>query len=462
MAMGYHLANVYGTIFSSLDEIVPQDHLVRKLEDAIDWKFIYGLVRHLYSDFGRPGIDPVILFKMLCINIVFGYNSMRRTCKEIEVNSAYRWFLGIDYAEKVPNYSTWSQNYIRRYGDSDVFNQIFDHILRCLNEHEFLDLETVFGDSTHQKASANKNKYEDVEVEVLKKTYEDELLEEINKDRLAHGKKELKEAKDIELGFDEKTGDEIEIEVKDTKHIKQSKTDPECGLFHKGEKEKCFAYSHQTLCDRHGFVISSVTVPGNVHDSVSFFDMYNGLPSEIQSKIKNYCLDSGYNTPAICRQVTIDGKTIFLPYKRPMTKKGFFKKYEYTYVPEFDYYICPNDKVLKYSTTGRDGYRTFKSNPKDCENCPFLSKCTQSKKHQKVITRHVWEEYKEAANKRRKTPEWKLIYPLRKETIERVFADTKEKNNLRYTRLRGLKKNQHQASLIFAFHNLEKMARWIW
>lgn len=80
-------------IYYTLDELVPQDHLVRKMEEALDFRFIYPKVQHLYSRHGRPSIDPVVLFKMLIINIVFGINSMRKTCQEIEVNLAYRWFL---------------------------------------------------------------------------------------------------------------------------------------------------------------------------------------------------------------------------------------------------------------------------------------------------------------------------------------------------------------------------------
>lgn len=460
MAMTRHASNNYAFIMETLDTLVPQDHIVRRLEHCIDWKFIYPKVSHLYSPFGRPSIDPVILFKMLCINIVFGYNSMRRTCREIETNFAYRWFLGISMDESVPNYSTWSQNYIRRFGESKIFSELFDHILEHIYTLGFLDLETVFGDSTHQKANANKNKYQDVEIKKVKKAYEDELLEETNKDRANHGKKPLKSIQEKELQFDEVTGEEIEVEVGKTVHIKQSKTDPESGNFHKGEKQKCFAYSHQTFCDRHGYVISHTTVAGNIHDSNSFFEAYQKLKMmDSENEIENLCLDAGYLTPAICRQIIKDDKKLFIPYKRPMTKKGFFKKYEYVYNKESDHYICPNDKVLKYSTTNKSGYREYKSNPCDCETCPFLDKCTKSKNHQKVVTRHVWEDYKEEANALRHTPEWKEIYPKRKETIERVFADSKELHNLRYTRLRGLKKNEQQASLIFAFHNLIKLAR---
>lgn len=104
-----------GLIMSTLDDLVPQDHLVRTLEATIDWKFIYPLVKSLYSNFGRRSIDPVVLFKMIFINYTFGINSMRKTCEEIKVNIAYRWFLGISIYEAVPNYSTWSKNYQRRY-----------------------------------------------------------------------------------------------------------------------------------------------------------------------------------------------------------------------------------------------------------------------------------------------------------------------------------------------------------
>ena len=106
-----------GLIMSTLDDLVPQDHLVRTLEATIDWKFIYPLVKSLYSNFGRRSIDPVVLFKMIFINYTFGINSMRKTCEEIKVNIAYRWFLGISIYEDVPNYSTWSKNYQRRYKD---------------------------------------------------------------------------------------------------------------------------------------------------------------------------------------------------------------------------------------------------------------------------------------------------------------------------------------------------------
>ena len=196
-------------IYYTLDELVPQDHLVRKMEEALDFRFIYPKVQHLYSRHGRPSVDPVVLFKMLIINIVFGINSMRKTCQEIEVNLAYRWFLGLSIDEKIPNFSTWSQNYIRRYKDSTIFEEIFMEILEQAVDYGFVDFTTVFGDSTHQKANANKRKSVKKEVEILKKKYEDDLLVEINEDRECIGKEAFDSMVHAEYVHDEETGEEV-------------------------------------------------------------------------------------------------------------------------------------------------------------------------------------------------------------------------------------------------------------
>ena len=145
-----------------------------------------------------------------------------------------------------------------------------------------------------------------------------------------------------------------------------------------------------------------------------------------------------------------------------MTGKGLFKKYEYAYDEHYDCYICPNNEILSYSTTDKNGYKQYKSNPDKCVNCPFKEQCTKSKNCQKVITRHVWEEYKEQANENRYTQNWKDNYPQREETIERVFGDCKEQHNLRFTRVRGFLKNEQNTTMIFACHNLKKMANWRW
>ena len=97
--------------------------------------------------------------------------------------------------------------------------------------------------------------------------------------------------------------------------------------------------------------------------------------------------DTAYKTPAIAHKLKEDWIALLSTYSRPKTKDGFFRKYEYVYDEYYDCYLCPADQVLSYSTTNRDGYKEYKSDPRICEHCPYLSQCTLSKKHVKVVTR---------------------------------------------------------------------------
>lgn len=139
-----------------MDDLVPQDHLLRLIDKAINWNFIYDLVKEKYSpNQGRSSMDPVMLIKIPFIQYLYGIRSMRQTMKEIEVNVAYRWFLGLDMMDKVPHFSTFGKNYTRRFKDTDLFEQIFAHILAKCYKFKLIDPTEVFVDATHVKARAS-------------------------------------------------------------------------------------------------------------------------------------------------------------------------------------------------------------------------------------------------------------------------------------------------------------------
>lgn len=437
--------------FVSIDAMVPEDHLVRAIEASMNFDFIYEEVKELYSDkTGRPSIDPVVLIKLLMLQAIFGIRSMRQTIQDAEVNLAYRWFLGYSLHEKIPHFSTLGQNYKRRFKESDVFEKIFEKVLEEALNCGFIKSDAVFIDATHVKASANKNKYVKKMAQHRVHKYKRDLMIEINADREEHGKKPFDNDSDDGDGASRGTTE---------REVKESTTDPESGLFQKGEKERCYAYSASVACDRNNFILGVKAAPGNVHDSQVFTDIFEAVRKRF-TNIKAVVVDAGYKTPGICREIIQDGKMPVMPYKRPMTKDGFFRKYEYVYDEYYDCYVCPNNQVLKYSTTNRDGYREYKSNPQICKGCDLRMQCTHSKNYTKVVTRHVWEPYIEHAEDIRHTEEGKQLYKMRSQTIERVFADAKEKHGMRYTHYRGLRKVQHYLTLLFACMNLKKLATW--
>ena len=430
-----------------IDDLVPEEHLLRAVDAALDFSFIYDEVRELYADeIGRPSLDPVVLIKLPMLQYMFGIRSMRQTIREVEVNMAYRWFLGLDFHDAVPHFTTFGKNYVRRFAGTDIFERIFARILQEAVRCGFVDASAIFIDATHIKANANKKKAQDVEILLQAKHYQKQLDEEIEADREAHGKKPLKSRDDDD-------------ENPPTKHIKQSTTDPESGAFHKGEHEKMFAYTAHVACDKNNFVLDCDVSPGNMHDSVMFDGLYKRVTEKFP-EVQGVSVDAGYKTPWIMKQIFDSGKLPCTPYKRPMTKKGFFKKYEYVYDEYYDCIICPENQVLKYTTTNREGYREYKSDPKICKDCPSRAQCTESKNHQKVVTLHVWNDYLERAEDIRHSPWGKMIYGRRKETIERVFGDAKEKHAMRYTQYRGRARLQMQVLLTFACMNLKKIATW--
>jgi hypothetical protein len=311
--------------------------------------------------------------------------------------------------------------------------------------HNLVKGETLFSDSTHLKANANKHKYTKEMVNQNTRQYLDELEQSINEDRIFHGKRPLKEnPKD---------------EGTEQKEIKQSTTDPESGyMVRAGKPEGFFYLDHRTVDSVHNFITDVYVSPGNVYDSICYMSRLEYQVDKFGFEVKQVGLDAGYNTADICHGLV--AKNIFgaIGYRRPSgCGKGFYKK-DYHYDVDKDVYLCPMGFVLTYRTTDRNGYRHYASEAKICVSCPLLSDCTTSKSHRKEITRHVWEGDKDKIKANRLSPEGKELYKRRKETIERSFADAKELHGYRYARFRGLQKVMTQCLLTAACQNMKKLA----
>ncbi|HDU0630229.1 TPA: IS1182 family transposase, partial [Enterococcus faecium] len=428
----------------TIDDLVPKDHLVRKIDAAIQFDFIYPIVESTYSTYGRPSIDPVVLIKLVFIQYLFGIRSMRQTIKDVETNVAYRWFLGYSFEDPIPHFSTFGKNYVRRFRETTLFEDIFSHILEQAVKAGFVTEDNLYIDSTHIKANANKHKFTKEMTYGQAKAYQDELEDEINKERIAVGKRP----------FTWDTESELSLQ-------KISHSDPESGYYVKGEREKQFAYSAHTSCEDNGFILSTLITPGNVHDSQVAIDLVKQSKRAFPN-IKRVVADAGYKTPKFVHFLSHLKLYPILPYTAPHGVKGMFRKKDFVYDAYFDCYLCPNNQPLLFSTITRDGYRTYKSNPKFCVSCPLLENCTLSTKHQKIVTRHIWADLMDELEHQRHTALNREIYKKRKQTIERIFADAKEKHGMRWTKYRGLEKVATHTMLTFAAMNLKKLATWLW
>lgn len=415
--------------FVSIDDLVPTDHILRKVQQLIDFSFVRERMEPLYClDNGRPAIDPVILFKMLFIGYFFGIRSERQLVRDIQVNVAYRWFLGFGLQDKIPHSSTISQNRRRRFNGSDVFREMFDDVVLLALRNGFVDGKTLYTDSTHLKANANKHKYTKETVSHNTKKYIDDLEKSISEDRKEHGKKSLskKPPKESEM----------------YKEIKRSKTDPDSGFMTREGKPQGFFYlDHRTTDNKFNIITDVYLTPANIYDSLVYLDRLDYQLDKFGFDVSEVGLDAGYNTPDICHGLVKRDIFGVVGYRKPGGLKGRFRKNRFRYDQKNDYYVCPEGKILNYRTTNRNGYREYVSNKDLCINCPSLLNCTQSKNHQKVITRHVWGDSHDQINSNRYTDRGKYIKRRRSETVERSFADAKQLHGYRYARFRGKKQS---------------------
>jgi len=429
----------------SIESLVPSGHLLRKVEGAVDFSFIRDRVKHLYcEDNGRPALDPVVLFKLLLLGYLYGVRSERQLMREVEVNVAYRWFLGLKLRDKVPDASTLSQNRRRRFSESTIYQEIFDEIVLLAMNKGLASGAVLYSDSTHLKANANKNKYDLTSVQVKPQEYLQALDAAVSEDRAAHGKKPLKEPPEAEPG---------------TKEIKVSRTDKDSGYMVRDGKPKGFFYlDHRTVDGRHAIITDTHVTPANVHDSVPYLDRLDRQRERFNFNVRAVGVDAGYAAAAITQG--LEERNIYgvIGYRRGTHRDGYFYKREYRYDEKLDVYICPNGQLLPYRTTNREGYRQYHSDPDKCRNCPVRHKCTQSNNATKVVTRHVWESSRERMDQHRLSRVGKRIYKRRKETVERSFADAKQLHGHRYARMRGLSKVQQQCLLAATAQNIKKIA----
>jgi len=429
----------------SICSLVPESHLLRKVDGAVDFSFIRDRVKHLYcEDNGRPALDPVVLFKLLLLGYLYGVRSERQLMREVEVNVAYRWFLGLKLRDKVPDASTLSQNRRRRFAESTIYQEIFDEIVLLAVNKGLASGTVLYTDSTHLKANANKNKFDLAEVEVKPQEYLAALDRAIREDRVAHGKAPLKQQPEAEP---------------ETRQIKVSRTDKDSGYMVRDGKPKGFFYlDHRTVDGRHAIITDTHVTPATVHDSVPYLGRLDRQRERFGFDIRAVGVDAGYAVAAITQG--LEERNIYgvIGYRTPTHRDGYFYKREYQYNEKLDVYICPNGQLLNYRTTNREGYRQYHSDPERCASCPVRQKCTQSSNATKVVTRHVWEASRERMDQHRLSRVGKRIYKRRKETVERSFADGKQLHGHRYARMRGLNRVQQQCLLAAAAQNIKKIA----
>jgi len=436
----------------SIEDLVPEDHFLRKVDAAVDFSFVYDAVREYYcEDNGRPSIDPVTELKYLLVGFLYGIESERRIEQEITVNMAYRWFLGLDIDDRVPDHSTISQLRRRKFNGSDLIKELFGHVLALCVGAGLVSGKLLITDSSHVKANATK--MSKVTVEIVKDMTE--YFEKLDEYEAEERKR---------LGMPEIT--RKPLEPKKTQQTK-SVTDPEAGWLNRPNKPEGFHYlTHQTIDAQNGIIVDVAVTPGNTPDNEPYLEQLERCESTLNAlniEVEAVCADSAYDTALIHKEMETREITIYTPKKEKADNtKVEYKRDVFTYNREDDVFICPNGEILKLRCLQRHEYgvfREYRADTKTCKQCPNRDKCLAPSQKSRKIQVNIFQNIVDKHHMTDGSEEYNAAMRKRQILCEGTFAAQKAHHNLRRLFRRGLGAAEDHCLLSAIAINIKRMIR---
>lgn len=417
----------------SLAKLVPEGHLLRRLDEAIDLSFVRQLCKAYYSHTGQPSVDPVVIFKMMLLGYLYGIRSERRLAEECLMHMGFRWYLGYDVDEKTPDHSVLSKAR-KRYGKK-VFEEFFERVLKKCVEMELVGGETLFADSTLVRANASKRSI--VKRSQLLKVEREgrEYVEEMFREEEGQKAKKRQRRNDREV----------------------SRTDPDSAIVKRSRKGTQLAYKKHFTVDGKKRVITAIEVTHGVVDDASQVSKL----LEAQPMVpKQFCADSHYGAASVYGKLADEGIQAVIPRRRfegQKAKADRISYREFAYDSQRDVYVCPQGKELKRTTYDprwdRDYYRPLRS---DCRDCAIRENCC-SANAVRCLTRPRRQEAIDEALEYLKSDQGQAIFALRSTTAEGIVSEAKGCHGLGRAQFRGLEKVGIQALMTASVQNLKRI-----
>ena len=430
----------------SIEDHVPVDHLLRKVDHFLDLSDIRSFLAPYYSSQGRPSIDPELMIRMLLVGYIMGIRSERRLCGEVHLNLAYRWFCRLDLDDPVPDHSTFSKNRHGRFRDSDLFRHLFELVLtRCIAEG-LVGGEALGVDASIVQADAKRlNKVE---------------ASDWTPKRITRATEEY---------FD--TLDDAAFGAATTVKPKVlSPVDPAARFTGAKKAYSIFAYSTNYLVDLDNAVIVDVetTAPIRQAEVNAALEMVDRVEEKFGLYPERFVGDGAYgNAETLGWLVHEKGIEPHVPVlDRSQRFDQTFSRTDFKFDYENDRYICPDGKdllpsrrqfqTIRPKVKGDENVR-YRAAKADCQNCELKFRCcpNTATRH---ITRSIHEGARDFARDLANTDAFIASRRSRRK-VEMLFAHMKKIMGLNRLRLRGPNGAKDEFTLAATAQNLRKMAK---
>jgi transposase len=430
-----------------LDEVVPADHLVRRIDAVLDLGWIHKELAPFYSNTGRPSIDPELMIRMLLLGYVFAIRSERRICAEVQVNLAYRWFCGLSIEDTIPDHSVFSRARHERFRQSEVFRRVFERVVATCIAVDLVGGEAFSIDASLIKADVDQTRRMLGDAVAWPKPEETsraiaEYLQRLDEARITEG------------------GDHGDGDRKPPKQI--SLTDPQAVWVARKKRGPFFAYDANYLIDNKlGIIVDAEGTRANRRDETAITEtMIARVAERHDLSPKRLAGDTAYGTGRLLRWLTDRNIAPHIPvWDKSQQTNGRFRRDDFSYDNERDVYICPGGKLLS-STGNVDQGRVlyYRASKSDCSACSLKPQCTTGSVRK--VTRDVDEGLRDRVRALANTEAFHQSRRERKK-VEMLFAHMKRILKLDRLRLRGLSGARDEVLLVATAQNLRRLAKYV-
>jgi transposase len=425
-----------------LDDRIPKDHLLRRINVFVTLvlRDMREQLKPYYSEIGRPSVDPELMIRMLIVGYCYGLRSERRLTQEVDLHLAYRWFCRLDLDDRVPHHSTFSENRLHRFRESDCLRQVFERVVAACMAAGLVKGDGFAVDASVMEANASR--------------YHGKAPDEITWAEPERQTRAVKEYLASLAAVAEPNPDR-----KPPKVI--SPSDPCSAWTAKANKRVQFGYGLNYLIDIENAVIVDVeATPARTYDEVAATRiMVDRTQERFDLKPKRLAADTAYGTGKFLGWLVKEKKiTPHIPvWEKSDRHDGIFSRSDFRWDRKRGVYICPNDKLLRTSGTVHDG-RTllYRASKRDCEVCPIRAKCCTTADARK-IPRDLHEDARDVARRKMKTKAFAKSRDERKR-VEMRFAHLKIHHGFERMRLRGLSGARDEFHLAAIVQNLKTLA----
>ena len=393
-----------------LDDFIKPGNIYRKIDETIDFQFIYDLAKDIYSCTGQPSLDPVVFFKIELVGFLEGIHEDRALERRLNDSFAIRWFLGYDLDELLPMHSTISRTRKDRI-TKELYEAVFDHILSLCVHHQLVNGSHQSIDSTLLEANSSLRSLQALQPKV-REHYQ----------KLTDSDSEAPQPEDPSKSPENPSPPLEPSASRPVNRDLEAKVTRKPGFF-PGAYYKATA-SSDGKC---GIITHAQVDHANQND----MQLLPSLVSQTRKRLRHLNLnlnslavDSGYYSAQNLKLAEEEKLTLYIRPNLQTQDNGLFRRINFQYDALHDQFICPEGKTLRFRGYGRPSHmKKYQAQVQDCQICPQKLHCTRGQV--KVIQRSIHEDLIQAALQRVQSPEGKAAMRLRQIQAEGTFAQLK-------------------------------------